>query len=246
MRRAFIVLAAVFYGWTAFAYEDDGAVVQPAIVASSPTYIVNQNFEGTGYDNAETWTEVTATDGTVNEDYTTAAIADAQSLYVSEGTGGDVYVQFDLGADYSHLWAKFRFRVITPPGMNTPNRLSLAFRNSSGNAIGTMLFSWTNPNLYANAAIGTTNGTATSWAYSSSTAIYAWVEVDTDADFVKVWVNDSDSKPTGDGTKFAQQGTGVGGSGSVSTMARYIRLYCDYPSAGLVYDSVQVAAESFE
>lgn len=37
MRRAFIVLAAVFYGWTAFAYEDDGAVVQPVTVAETPT-----------------------------------------------------------------------------------------------------------------------------------------------------------------------------------------------------------------
>lgn len=50
-------------------------------VAIAPTYLVNQNFEGTGYDNGETWTE--SGTGIVNEDYTGVVLEGAQSLRIS-------------------------------------------------------------------------------------------------------------------------------------------------------------------
>lgn len=59
------------------------AVLGAPQVASAPaaTYLLNQNFEGTGYDNSESWTE-TLDGGTVDEDYTTTVLAGSQSLFM--------------------------------------------------------------------------------------------------------------------------------------------------------------------
>lgn len=46
------------------------------------TYIVQQDFEGTGYDNSESWTE----SGTVDEDYTSTILDGSQSCQVQAGT----------------------------------------------------------------------------------------------------------------------------------------------------------------
>lgn len=51
--------------------------------AAPPTYLLNQNFEGTGYDNSETWTE-TLNDGTIDEDYTTTVLHGSQSLFIND------------------------------------------------------------------------------------------------------------------------------------------------------------------
>lgn len=42
-------------------------------------FIICQNFEGTGYDNSEAWTE----NGTVNEDYTTTILRGSQSCQIT-------------------------------------------------------------------------------------------------------------------------------------------------------------------
>lgn len=51
-----------------------------ASVGGGPTYLVNQGFEGTGYDNGETWN---LTGGTVDPDYTTAPLVGSHSLRVN-------------------------------------------------------------------------------------------------------------------------------------------------------------------
>lgn len=58
-----------------FPYQSSGG--------GGPTYIIDQNFEGTGYDNSETWSEFRVeSQGIVNEDYTTLALVGSQSLYL--------------------------------------------------------------------------------------------------------------------------------------------------------------------
>lgn len=71
-------------------------------------YLINQNFEGTGYDNGETWT----TDyGTPNPDYTTTVLRGSQSLYLSEA--GIYSPSFtSSGTIYGH----FLFRKSANPG----------------------------------------------------------------------------------------------------------------------------------
>jgi hypothetical protein len=84
MKKLIILLLFLLIPSLAFA---DGMVIGSGAAGNECTgYIVCQNFEGTGYDNSETWTEGIVGGGTVNEDYTTTALRGAQSLYVGSTT----------------------------------------------------------------------------------------------------------------------------------------------------------------
>lgn len=66
---------------------------------ASPTYLVKQGFEGTGYDNSETWTE----NASPNEDYATApAPLDGSQSWQSAAIGGESYTSFTAQDD---VWA---------------------------------------------------------------------------------------------------------------------------------------------
>jgi hypothetical protein len=66
-------------------------------LVASPSYLLRQNFEGTGYDNGETWTE-TLNSGTVDEDYTTTVLSGSESLLLTDAA-------FSLCTDASPTWA---------------------------------------------------------------------------------------------------------------------------------------------
>lgn len=73
--------------------------------------LVCQNFEGTGYDNSESWTEAGSV--TPDEDYTTLALRGSQScMLTDEGTAASAYVAFTAQSD---LWAFFRWRAEGTP-----------------------------------------------------------------------------------------------------------------------------------
>jgi len=59
-----------------FAGSHSVSVTRGPAAAGGITYLVNQNFEGTGYDNSETWTS----SGTVYPDYTTTPLRGSQDL----------------------------------------------------------------------------------------------------------------------------------------------------------------------
>ncbi len=71
----------------------------------TPTYIVKQTFEGTGYANSEAWN---LSVGTVNSDYTGVVLAGSQSLLANlDDAAGRIRLDF-TGAD--DLWGYFLFR----------------------------------------------------------------------------------------------------------------------------------------
>lgn len=79
--------------------------------AAGPTYLVNQGFEGTGYDNGESWTE--SGTGTKNEDYTTSPIEGSQSLLISSaGNAAWTTVNFTATQDVL-LIARLRVDSLT-------------------------------------------------------------------------------------------------------------------------------------
>ncbi len=86
----------------------------------SSSYLINQTFEGTGYDNSESWTE-TGT-GTIDEDYTTEVLDGTQSLYIS-------------GADYNSP-------TTTSPSWTavSPTYLFFMFQLNSGNLVNADFF----------------------------------------------------------------------------------------------------------
>lgn len=81
-------------------------------VASGTTYLINQGFEGSGYDNGETWTE--SGTGTINEDYTGVTMDGAQTLRIALAaqTGRTVSPTF---AATKPCYVYFKWRAVAFP-----------------------------------------------------------------------------------------------------------------------------------
>jgi len=95
--------------------------------ASEVAYLLNQNFEGAGYDNSETWTE-TLNGGTINEDYTTIALYGSQSLnMIAPAANAPLLVSPTFTATPTpSLFLAFRFNVLP-----TSADQLIKFRNGS-------------------------------------------------------------------------------------------------------------------
>jgi hypothetical protein len=76
--------------------------------ASCTGFMFCQNFEGTGYDNSETWTEA----GTVDEDSTSPALRGKQSCSLADSSS----IRHDTGGTYTELYsfARYQFADATP------------------------------------------------------------------------------------------------------------------------------------
>lgn len=71
------------------------------------SYIVMQNFEGTGYDHCETWSEVSTPD----PDYTGVVLEGAQSLRIQQ-SGSSVLIRKTF-TGMSEVWAYFLLHPVT-------------------------------------------------------------------------------------------------------------------------------------
>jgi len=93
--------------------------------ASGPTYLVKQGFEGTGYDNSETWTE----NASPNEDYATAPapLVGSQS-WQTAAIGGEAYRNYTANDE---VWAYGICNIQTLAN----NRIIFAIRNSSDSGL---------------------------------------------------------------------------------------------------------------
>ena len=90
-----------------------GVPVSGGCTENCGDFLVCQNFEGTGYDNSETWTE----NGTVNEDYTTTILRGSQSCQITT-TG---YIESVNFTGQSTLYMHWLYRKASNPG--SENRL---------------------------------------------------------------------------------------------------------------------------
>jgi hypothetical protein len=147
-----------------------------------------QNFEGTGYDNSESWTESGEETYTVNEDYTSTILRGTQSLYMyaaDVSTLGETKAA--LGATYTELYGFFRIRLVTLPlvpysvislfddSANQPFLLyididgSLSINHGSTEGYGTFEMS-----------AGTTYYVWWYWQKGTGVNGVAWVKIDTD------------------------------------------------------------------
>jgi hypothetical protein len=94
-------------------------------------YLVCQNFEGTGYDHSETWTETA--DGTVDEDYTTTVLRGSQSLYINDSTGtNETNIQFGTT---NPVYYFFRYRPVSHSGNDQIMRMTTTAASASGNLL---------------------------------------------------------------------------------------------------------------
>lgn len=83
--------------------------------APAISYVLNQNFEGTGYDNSETW----YTDGDVNADFSTSGLSMEGSqcleLYANTVASDSIISAFNPSTPLSTAYAYFLFRVTVLP-----------------------------------------------------------------------------------------------------------------------------------
>lgn len=99
---------------TPFTLQDTAFVASLTPGASAPaaTYLINQRFEGTGYDNSETWTE---TGSTVDEDSTITVLDGSQSLRVTT-VAAEGYTDSPAFSSQTQAWIYFLWRPVTLDG----------------------------------------------------------------------------------------------------------------------------------
>ena len=112
----FLLCLTASLGWSLPIQSHHAAVARLRLAPSGSStdyapYLAAQGFEGTGYDNSETWSET----GTPDEDYTTTALEGSQSLFV---TSTD-YAQFDL-TDQDSVTICWQMRFTVAPGSYSP------------------------------------------------------------------------------------------------------------------------------
>ena len=231
---------ACFYFGTAHAVA--GFILNPYRFATAGSYfLVNQNFEGAGYDNGETWTE--SATGTVDEDHTGTVIAGSQSLQVNlAAQTGSTYASFTAIND---VYCKFRFRVAST---NNGNQVVATIRSGT-TVLATYTMAGASRVLRATAA-GGANGTSSD-AVPVDTDLYVWIEYQAGPGTLSVarigWVAVADytGKPS-----LASTGakTGVSTSTSAPAGTNADRLYLGNTGSGTMecfYDAVQVSASAF-
>ena len=91
-------------------------------VGTCTGFMFCQNFEGTGYDNSETWTE----GGTVDEDYTTTVLRGSQSCSLADSSS----IRHNTGGTYTEIYAFARYRFADA----TPTSSTYIYKNLDGSA----------------------------------------------------------------------------------------------------------------
>jgi len=128
-----------------------------------PSYLVNQNFEGTGYDNSESWTEAGST---LDKDYTTSPIVGSQSLKITQAaTSCSAYKTFTSSGK---VWFFARVRFDATPSSSTK---IFTFRNGATECASYSIRS--DGLITTTAGGGTANNSATT-SVTTATDYYFW------------------------------------------------------------------------
>jgi hypothetical protein len=196
------------------------------------------NFEDSGYNvvGIGTIVEDVATDGVIDEDYSTAPIADAQSLFLDEGTGGDPSVYLDLGSGYPAIAARVMHKIITKPNANLTNTTAFTFNDSSGTSRASVKYNYTDATDAAAivAAIATTNGTPSSSTFTGQLANYWWLDYSNTADVVNASWSPTPIKPPAGGVAHSSA------TASQSATIQRIRFVEPHATKQSVFDELTV------
>jgi len=203
--------------------------------ASGSSLLLEEGFEGTGYEN--TWTA--AGTGTVDPDEASTVIAGSQSLHINlVSQTGSTYSAYSATGT---VFVKFRLRAVSTNG----GTQAIATIRDGTNVLATCSLAGSPPKLRANAAGGSNNTSLE--AVPDDENLWVWFEYvkGTGAgDAVcRVGWHDSDVKPT---FVAAEQRTAISANGSGT--ANGSRLYLGNTSSGYFdayFDTVQVSASAF-
>jgi hypothetical protein len=130
------------------------------------TYLINQGFEGTGYDNSETWTEAA---GTPNEDDTTSPspIVGSQSLRL-DGTSVTQRTDSPSYTATADVWVYLRLNPATLP--SSGNNDFLAIRNGTTQLLSAQI----NASGVLRVNVGA-NSSPTVSTMSAGTSYHVWI-----------------------------------------------------------------------
>jgi hypothetical protein len=198
------------------------AFLKPA-AGGGATYLVNQNFEGTGYDNGETWAE----SGTANEDYGTP-LKGSQSLHVSGSFSGSSTDFANQTTAYAHC--RFLLGLI-PSGQDG---FFILADKDNGNAYRAAIYINASRQvfLYANGGVGSASGSTV----QANETYYVWLDYVASGQCV-VAMSKTSTRPTVDGSTDGGDIylTGTGGTGNANRIFAY-----NATDATMVYDNVLV------
>lgn len=162
---------------------------------ASPTYLINQNFEGTGYDNSESWTE---TAGSPDEDYTGVVLRGSQSLRL-DNSGSTTPVTncpyLDTTATGGEDWIFFRVQF---PG-DLPNA-NVSFMQGNAGQIGDAGSLWGVWYRTSITGFRFTDGNSNidSGTITAGTTYYIWIRYvqgsGTNAE-LQVWIDTDNTRP---------------------------------------------------
>ncbi len=127
-----LLIAIPAFGQVSLSSPGFIASLSAQAAAPGASYLVNQGFEGAGYDNGETWTE----SGTVDEDYTTETIIGSQTCAVT-GIFANTYASYSGQTD---VWAFTRLRFRTGINGGTTFRNYFYIADSSGTILASIKF----------------------------------------------------------------------------------------------------------
>ena len=195
--------------------------------ADPVSYLVQQGFEGTGYDNDETW--VSTGTGTVDPDYAANPLVGSQSLQlVTSAQPGAAYIEFDARSD---SFGFFRYRLDSGSAATVAS-----FRNGS-TAVAVM--SVVGGKLRVLAAGGSNNDSAGN--FPTETDVYVWFEYEAGSGLDAVaragW-SEYGTKPSltagGAASAVSNDGTGLG------TFTRFYLGTTGSGTSSVVYDHVRM------
>jgi hypothetical protein len=126
MKTLSILLQILGVLWLSAGWAAAGIIINPyAFGVAEPAWMIKQGFEGTGYDNGETWTGVGS--GTVDPDYTGVVLVGSQSLrLVTAGQTANTRNEF---GGQSTLFCRWQMRLVS---VSTGNQVLATIRVTAG------------------------------------------------------------------------------------------------------------------
>jgi len=203
-----------------------GANKAIALDTATITYLINQRFEGTGYDNGETWTTA---NGSPDPNYTTTVLEGSQSLFLNLATAAS-RIRADF-TNQSEIWCYALFRIVgSAPG---GDRGIFAFSaNGSGTTVdGVGITSGLKLKVYTSATVDSIVAGTTYhlwWHYKKGTGADAVIDCGFSTDGIK---------PTS-GNKFVQ----VSNAPHTSDAGRVWLGFTSTGNYDVIFDKVLVAA----
>jgi hypothetical protein len=196
------------------------------------TVLIDQNFEGTGYDNSETWTESPGA-STINPDYTTTILLGAQSLLMDGHTYSFPSIVSPTFTASDNAYLHLMFRVIRNAGDHIDEFIAL---RSSTTVVCRISFRYNDRKFYLQSGGQTGYGDVAAWELDTTYHIWMDYQKGTGANSAaQLYVGTTTTKP---GVAYTTVT-----SGNATQQIDNLKIF---PSdASVIFDQIKIADTEF-